>query len=123
MIGGMASPALLALVLFASLLAMVPVWRLHRAGWSRGTLFTCWLLYAIGIVVGLRVPSAARILLPVLVIGFVAPFVAVPERLTRLLGRRPATRPMKNVTPPTPPGLPGDKDAGGDSASPRDPRP
>ena len=55
-------------------------------------------------------------LLPILVLAFVAPFVAGPERLTRVLrGRGEPPRPIVNVTPhpPTslPPGTPTDDDA------------
>lgn len=102
----MASPAVLAIILVASLVALLPVWQLHRAGFSRGSLASAWILYAIAIVVGLRFPGPFRLLLPVVVVAYVAPFALSPERLNRLLRRRPpAPRTIKNVTPPTPPGL------------------
>ena len=101
------SPALLLVLLIAALLALLPVWRLHVAGWRPGVLVTAWLVYAVSIVLVLRVPGPARFLLPILVLAFVAPFVAGPERLSRMLGRRsPPARPVIDVTPPTKPGLP-----------------
>jgi hypothetical protein len=109
------NPALIALFLVAALVALLPVWRLRLAGWSRGALFTAWLLYALGIFVAVRFPGPMRFLLPILVIAYVAPFVVGPERLARVLGRRtpPGPPPIKNVTPPPPPSLP-DGDDGPD---------
>ena len=55
------------------------------AGWS-----LAWLLYAAAIFAAVRAPLATRFLLPILVLAYVAPFVAGPERLTRVLrGREP----------------------------------
>ena len=106
MIGGM-SPALLLILLVAGLLALLPVWRLKVAGWRPGVLVTAWLVYTLSIVLVLRVPGPARFLLPILVLAFGAPFVAGPERLSRLLGRRgPVARPVIDVTPAPKPGLP-----------------
>lgn len=100
-------PALVLLFLVAALLAMIPVWRLHRAGWSAGSLFTAWVLYLVGIFVGVRFPGGLRFLLPILVLAYVAPFVAGPERLTRLFGRRrEEPHVIIDVTPPPAPGLP-----------------
>lgn len=102
MIGAM-GPALLALFLVAALIALLPVWRLNRAGWSAGALFTAWILYTIGIFAAVRFPIGLRYLLPILVVAFIAPFVAGPERLSRLFGRR--ARPIIDVTPKPAPGL------------------
>jgi hypothetical protein len=63
-------------------------------------------------------PGGARILVPILLVAYLAPFVAAPDRVGRILrrgggpdagsvGGRP---PMKNVTPP-------------DADVPADPRP
>jgi hypothetical protein len=109
MIGGM-SPALLAMLLLVMLAALVPVRRLSVAGWSGGALFTAWVVYAVGLFVGLRLPGLARFVLPVMLVAFVLPFVAGPERLARLLGGR-RTRPVINVTPPPAPGLAEPKEA------------
>jgi hypothetical protein len=110
------SPLLLVIVVVAALIAMIPVWRLRVAGWPRRWLVVAWLLYAVGIFVAVRAPAASRFLLPILVLAYVAPFVAGPERLTRVLrGRGEPPRPIVNVTPhpPTslPPGDAGDGDA------------
>ncbi len=114
------SPALLAELIVVALLAMIPVRRLHAAGWASGTLFTAWVLYAVGLLVGVRFPGAFRFLVPVIAVAFVAPFVVRPERLTWLFGpRRAAPRPILDVTPPDPPGLPGPD---GQAAGPRRPR-
>ena len=101
------SPNLLLALLVAALLALLPVWRLHVAGWPPRTLFSAWVLYAAGIFVAVGFPGPARFLAPILVLAFVAPFVAGPERLSRLLqGRRNAPGVVINVTPRPPAGLP-----------------
>ena len=85
----------------------MPVRRLHAAGWPVNALFTSWVLYAVGTLAAVRFPGMGRLLVPVLVIAYVAPFVAGPERLARMLGRRPADRRrIIDVTPPPAPGLP-----------------
>jgi hypothetical protein len=100
-------PALLLTLLVAGLLALLPVWRLHRAGWPRRWLATAWIIYALGIVVGVRFPGPFRFVLPILVLLYVAPFVAGPERLARVLrGRRPDRGVIIDVTPRPAPGLP-----------------
>jgi hypothetical protein len=101
------SPGLLVLLLVACLLAMLPVWRLRVAGWPRRWLLAAWILYAFGILAAVRFPGPVRFLLPILVLAYLAPFVAGPERLTRVLhGRRRDTRTVIDVTPAQPPGLP-----------------
>ena len=117
------SPLLLLMVIVAGLIAMIPVWRLRAAGWPRRWLVVAWLVYALGVFAAVRAPVASRFLLPILVLAYVAPFVAGPERLTRVLrGRAAPPRPIVNVTPhpPTslPPGHPGDgeRDAEPDDA-------
>lgn len=106
------APALLLALLVAGLLALLPVWRLHVAGWPPRSLFTAWVVYAVAIIVALRFPGAGRILVPILVLAYVAPFVAGPERLSRLLRNpRPAPGVVIDVTPrpapelPKPPGI------------------
>ena len=101
------TPALIAMLLIAMFLALIPVWRLHVADWPASWLFTMWVIYAVGSVVGLRFPGPFRLILPILVLAYVAPFVAGPERLSRLLnGRGRGGRPVINVTPRPAPGLP-----------------
>jgi hypothetical protein len=107
------NPALIALVLVAALLALLPVWRLQVAGWSRRALFTAWLIYAVGIFLAVRFAAPMRLLLPILIVAYVAPFIVGPERLARVMGRRGQPEPprVKDVTPPEPPVLPvGDND-------------
>jgi hypothetical protein len=105
------SPLLLLIVLVAALIAMIPVWRLRAAGWPRRWLFVAWLLYGVGIFAAVRAPAASRFLLPILVLAYVAPFVAGPERLTRVLrGRGEPPRPIVNVTPHPPVSLPPPRD-------------
>jgi len=110
MIGAM-SPELLLLLLLTCLAAMIPVRRLHEAGWSANSLFTAWFLYAVSLFAGMRFPGLARFLLPVVAIAFVAPYVVGPRRLAalgRLFGaRREAPRVVIDVTPKPAPGLPG----------------
>ena len=100
------NPLLLLTLLVACLLAMLPVWRLRVAGWPRGWLLAAWLTYTVTIVLAIRFGPAFRFLLPVIVLAYVAPFVAGPERLTRVLaGRKPPPRPIIDVTPAPPPAL------------------
>lgn len=110
------NPALIALFLIATLVALLPVWRLRVAGWSRGALVTAWLVYALAIFLVVRFTGPMRFLVPILVVAYVAPFIVGPERLTRVLGRRAPAKPppMKDVTPPDPPALEGDDDTRGD---------
>jgi len=100
-------PAMLVIALVAMLLAMLPVWRLHRAAWRPGVLFAAWVVYTAAMLVVVRAPGLDRFLLPILVLAFVAPFVAGPERLSRVMGARPPkARPVIDVTPRPRPGLP-----------------
>ena len=55
----------------------------------------------------MRFPGPFRLLLPVLIVAYVAPFVAGPERLARVLRkRRPEPGVVIDVTPRPAPGLP-----------------
>lgn len=80
--------AILLVILVACLLALLPVWRLNVAGWSPRSLFTAWLAYVLLGVVLVAFPGTTRFLLPILVLAVIAPFVAGPERLSRVLGGR-----------------------------------
>ena len=79
MIGGM--PLLLVIVLVAALVALIPVWRLRIAGWPPRWLVLAWLLYAASIFLAVRSPLDTRFLLPLLLIAYVAPFIAGPDSL------------------------------------------
>jgi len=100
------SPALLLMILVAMLLALVPVWRLHVAGWPLRSLFTAWILYAAGILAAVRFAGPVRFLVPILVLAYIAPFVAGPERLSRVLSGRRDRGVIIDVTPMPAPGLP-----------------
>jgi len=101
------SPLLLLIALVAGLLALLPVWRLHQAGWPARTLLTAWVVYWVAIFVGMRFPGPFRLLLPVLFVAYVAPFVAGPERLARVVRKRgPEPGVMIDVTPRPAPALP-----------------
>jgi len=114
------SPVLLLIALIAGLLALLPVWRLHRAGWPASSLLTAWVLYSLGIFVGMRFPGPFRLLLPIIIVAYVAPFVAGPERLARLLrGHRPEPGVIIDVTPRPAPGLPEPPRRGSPGESPR----
>jgi hypothetical protein len=106
------SPLLLLIVIVAALIALIPVWRLRVAGWPRRWLFVAWLGYGVAIFAAVRAPVASRFLVPILVLAYVAPFVAGPERLGRVLrGRGEPQRPIIDVTPRPPTGLPAPHDA------------
>jgi len=104
----LAPPWLLALGLALGLLVLLPARRLQLAGLAPRTIG----LYALGLwlltmLVAVQ-PAGARILVPILVIAYVAPFVAAPDRVGRFLRRGGRPRggpaaggrpPMKNVTP------------------------
>ena len=98
------APWLLALALGVFLLVLLPARRLQLGGLSGRsigvyTLFV-WLL---GMAVVVR-PGVTRFLIPILLVAYVAPFVAGPDRIARVrrAGRRgPPAPPMKDVTPPS----------------------
>jgi hypothetical protein len=109
------APGLILLLIVACLVAMLPVWRLRLAGWPARWLLAAWLIYAIGIILAVRFAAAFRFLLPILVLAYVAPFVAGPERLARVLrGRRQEEPVVIDVTPKPAPRLP--EPAEGDEA-------
>jgi hypothetical protein len=108
---GAMSPVLLLILLIAGLLALLPVWRLRAAGWRTSWLLAAWLGYGLAIFVAIRLPFSVRFLVPILVLAFVAPFVAGPERLNRFAGpRRDPPRPIIDVTPRPPASLPDPED-------------
>jgi hypothetical protein len=117
------SPGLVLLVILACLVAMLPVWRLRLAGWPARWLFAAWLFYALGIILAVRFAGAFRFLLPILVLAYVAPFVAGPERLARVLRGRPKEEPtIIDVTPKPAPGLPEPADPAADDGTADDAR-
>jgi len=99
--------AILLAVLVACVLALLPVWRLNVAGWSPRSLFTAWIAYVLLGLVVVAFPGTTRFLLPILVLAVVAPFVAGPERLARVLGGRSRrSGVIIDVTPRPAPQLP-----------------
>ncbi len=93
------SPVLILSLLVAALVALLPVWRLHVAGWPTRWLATAWILYTLGILVAVRLPTV-RLVIPIVVVAFIAPFIAGPERVTRLLHGHPtAPAVIIDVTP------------------------
>jgi hypothetical protein len=95
-------PGLLLLVLVLGLMALIPTRRLARHGWTPGSLaayfVAVWILGA----VAASAPSGARILVPLLLVAWLAPFVTWREGLDRLRGRTTPAEPLppRNVTPP-----------------------
>ena len=114
----LAPPWLLALGLVLGLLVLVPARRLQLAGLAPRTIgLLAATLWALGMLVAIR-PVSSRVLIPILLIAYIAPFVTAPDRLGRVLGRGgvrgPAPRPpMKNVTPSEPPDVSDTPDGAG----------
>jgi hypothetical protein len=121
-------PEFLALGLVLVLLVLIPARRLQLAGFGARTIgayaASLWLL---GLVVAIR-PGLLRILIPLLLVAYLAPFIASPDALNRLVRRGGNLRrggrggigqggsttppsggrpPIKNVTPPDEPGAAG----------------
>ncbi len=108
----MPAPWLLALGLVLGLLVLIPARRLQAAGFASRTIgWYAVVLWAMGMALAIR-PLGARFLVPIVLIAYLAPFVGAPEQVRRVLGRRrptvpgasPGAPPMKDVTPPDPPG-------------------
>jgi hypothetical protein len=106
---------ILALGLVIGLLVLLPARRLQLAGLSgRAIGFYAVTLWIMGFVMAVR-PIGAKFLIPIVLLAYVAPFVAAPEVVGRVLRRGqprdppadPPRPPMKNVTPPDDPGAPG----------------
>jgi hypothetical protein len=109
------APALLALGLLLGLVVLLPARRLQLAGVAShwiGLYALCVWLLAFFLVVR---PIAARFLVPFLIVLYIAPFVAAPERIRAIVRRGTGGRadradeprpPMKNVTPPDDPTRP-----------------
>ncbi len=105
---------ILALGLVVGLLVLLPARRLQLAGLSgRAIGIYVLALWLAGMVMAVR-PIGARFLIPIALLAYVAPFVAAPEVVGRVLRRGqprdpradPPRPPMKNVTPPDDPGSP-----------------
>ncbi len=112
-------PWILALGLVLALIILIPARRLQLAGLASRTIGLYALcLWALAMLLAIR-PAAVRFLVPILLAAYLAPFVAAPDAVARLLrrgrGGGPGTGdrygqdrpPMKDVTPPD------DRPAGG----------
>ena len=97
----MPAPWLLGLGLALALIVLIPAKRLQVAGLSsRVTGAYAVALWLMAMAMAIR-PIGIRFLLPILLIAYLAPFVAGPERVARIVNRRRVDPPpMKNVTPP-----------------------
>jgi hypothetical protein len=96
------TPYLIAVVLIVGLLVLLPARLLNQAGLPPRAIGTYTLLVWFGaLVIATRVGPTA-ILVPLILVAYLAPFVIGPERLARLAGRdgRDGARPIRNVTPP-----------------------
>jgi hypothetical protein len=103
------SPALLAIGFVLALIVLLPARRLHLGGvperWIGLYVVFVW---ALAFFLAVR-PVAARFLIPILIVAWVAPFIVAPERVSGLVRRargprdKPPRPPMKNVTPPDDP--------------------
>jgi len=117
----MPAPALLAIALVLGLLVLLPARRLQLAGFRGRTIGAyAAFLWALAFALAVR-PVAARFLVPILLIAYLAPFVVAPGRMARIVSRgrgrpggpagpggEPPRPPMKNVTPPEPMSAPSD---------------
>ena len=99
------APWLLGLALLVALLVLIPARRLRLGGYAPRTigLYTL-VLWALAMLLVVR-PIGGRLLVPLVLVGYLAPFVGAPGEVRRALDRRrPRSRggrpPMKNVTPP-----------------------
>ncbi len=111
------APALLAVGLVLGLIILLPARRLQLAGFSGraiGLYGLC--LWGLAFLLAVR-PVAARFLIPILLVAYLAPFVVAPGRLSGIVSRGrgragpggpkgpgvppdPPKPPIKNVTPP-----------------------
>ena len=106
------APALLAIALGLGLLVLLPARRLESAGLAARTIgMYVAAVWALAFFLALW-PGMTRLLLPILLIAYLAPFVAGPERIGRISrmsrrgGRGDPPPPVKNVTPPDGPAGP-----------------
>lgn len=92
---GLPAPWLIALVLLCFVLAAIPTRRLSQAGIRPGWLGVYLLLLVVLGVVVVAARGPGRVLVPFLVVLYVAPLVVAPEATARWLRR--GRRPPKNV--------------------------
>lgn len=97
------APWLVALALVVGLLVLIPARRLQLAEVKPRVIglygLAVWFL-AMALAIH---PAGARVLVPFLLVAYLAPFVAAPDTVRRVLrggGDPPDRPPMKDVTPP-----------------------
>ena len=89
----LAPPWLLALGLVLGLLVLIPARRLQLAGVAPRTIgLLALVLWSLAMLVAIS-PGAGRVLIPILLLAYLAPFVAAPDRVGRFLGRGGGGRP------------------------------
>lgn len=98
------APWLVALAFVVGLLVLIPARRLQLSDVSPRVIgFYALGLWVLAMAVAIR-PAGSRILVPFLIVSYLAPFVAGPDTVRRVLargGRGPdGPRPVKDVTPP-----------------------
>lgn len=100
------APAIIAVGFLLALVVLLPSRRLQLAGLSsRAIGFYAVCLWGLAMLLALR-PLATRFLIPILLVMYLAPFVAAPGRVGAIIRRtrprdeEPPRPPMKNVTPP-----------------------
>ena len=100
-------PWLLALGLVVGLLVLLPARRLQVAGVAPGWIgLYALVLWILAMALAVR-PVGARIIVPFILVLYLAPFVAAPDRVGRFLrrggppgGSSDERPPIKDVTPP-----------------------
>lgn len=118
----MIAPWLLAVALVLGLIILIPARRLQLAGVSRrAASIYATVLWLGALLLAIR-PVGARFLIPILLIAYLAPFVAAPDTVRRVLARgrdgvNAGLHPMKDVTPPEARTTSTDEDSGGPAAS------
>ena len=97
------APWLLALALGVAFAVLLPARRLQLGGLSsRAIGIYALFVWALGMAVVIR-PGVTRFLIPILLVAYIAPFVAGPDRIARWSRRRggPPPKELKDVTPPS----------------------
>src|SRR4051794_30405423 len=95
----MPAPWLLGLALVIGLLVLIPARRLSAGGVSQRVVaaYTAGLWLA-GMLLALR-PLGGRVLVPVVLVAYLAPFIATPDVVGRVIRRARPGRALKDVTP------------------------
>ncbi len=130
------APALLLVGLVLGFLILIPARRLQLAGFSARAIGSyAVVLWGLAFLLAVR-PAGTRLLVPILLVAYLAPFVVAPDRFARIVRRRRvASRPaggtsdtdhsdgpppIKNVTPADSPRDPGPLAAADDRGGPDD---